>query len=340
MAPLSQESLVKCVQMGIITEAQMQKILQVEKKNPSAIGEKERGLNTVMVFYYFGAMIIISAFTYFLVSQWDHLSSGTVLAISLVFQLVCYVLGFYLRNKLKYLISGGLLITAAISITPLVIYSVERMFGVWPAEPKGASYNDFWLLIKPCWVYIELGTLIVALLTLLRCRFSLIALVIGHTLWFFSMDVVEIILGGTNYSPQSWETRKWVSIIISAAMIGVARLLNRRTKEDYSMWLFIYGGAIFMTAGALIFLNKEFGAFLYFIIHLIFIVASIRWQRRSLMVFGALGAYAYLGHLAYEVFKNSPFFPIALAFIGILMILGTVAFQRNKAALVAFIAPK
>ena len=339
MDPINREVLFESVRKGIITEEQLKKILGLEKNDSSVKGEIKRGLNYIMVFYYFGAMIIISAFTYFLVSQWNSLSSWSVLAIALVFQVTCFGMGYYLRHKLKYPISGGLLTTAAISITPLTIYSLEKIFGIWPADAKGVAYSDLWQLIKPCWIYIECATLLVAFIALFHARFSLIALVIGHTLWFLSMDIVGIILGSEYHGEPSWEVRRWVSIIIGAAMIGVAKLINRRTKEDYSLWLFIYGGLIFMTAGAFTWLNNEGGALLYFVVHVIFIVMSVKWQRTSLMVFGALGVYIYLGHLAYEVFKNSPFFPIALALIGLLMILGTVSFQKNRDKFEGFLRP-
>ena len=327
---MDKETLLEYVRQGIITEEQHKKILAVDQKSSPAKGESKRGLNYIMAFYYFGAMIIIFAFTYFLVSQWDSLSPWAVLSIALAFQTVCFGMGYYLRYKLKYPISGGLLTTAAVSITPLAIYSLERIFGIWPAELKNAAYADYWRWIKPCWVYMELATLLVAFVALLRTKFSLLMLAIGHTIWFLSMDIVGLIIGGDAHGEPSWEARRWVSIVISAAMLGVAKLLNRKTKEDYSLWLFIYGGLIFMTAGAFTWLDNEAEALIYFAIQLMFIVMSVRWQRTSLMVFGALGVYIYLGHLAYEIFKNSPFFPIALALVGLLMILGTVAFQRNK----------
>lgn len=325
------EILRESVRQGIITEGQMEKILSLELAQPASSSEGKRGLNYIMALYYFGAMIIIFAFTYFLVSQWDKLSAGGILAIALAFQGVCFGMGYYLRYKLQYPVSGGLLTTAAVSITPLTIYSLERIFGIWPAEAKGVAYSDYWRWIKPCWIYMELATLLVALVALFRARFSMLVLVIGHTLWFLSMDIIGIILGdGSHYGEPSWEARRWVSIVISAAMIGVAKLLDRKTKEDYSLWLFIYGGLIFMTAGAFTWLKNEAEALIYFVTHLLFVVASIRWQRTSLMVFGAIGIYIYFSHLAYDLFKNSPFFPIALALLGLLMILGTVYFQKNK----------
>jgi len=339
MANIKKEILTQAVSKGIITDEQYHKIIALDSEVESPLGEKKKGLNYIMAFYYFGALIIIFAFTYFLVSQWNNLPTGGILAIALAFQVVCFGVGLYLRKKLNYKVAGGLLVTVAVAITPLVVYSFEKMFGIWPAEPgrHGVRYSDYWRLIKPCWVYIEGITLIVAFVTLRWVRFSFLAAVIGHTAWFLSMDLVEIILGSPNYGEAFWETRKWVSIIIGAAMIGAGRLFNRKTEENYSLWLFIYGALIFTTATAFTWLNNELNALLVLITHIMLVVMSIRWQRTSLMVFGALGIYIYLSHLAWVIFKNSPFFPIALALIGLLMILGTVSFQRNKEKFIGFI---
>jgi len=333
MAEINKDTLFKAVRDGIISEDQCSRIMTLDNKPGSGQAEGKKGLNYIMAFYYFGALIIIFAFTYFLVSQWDQLSTWLILAIGLIFQVVCFGMGGYLRKKLNYKISGGLLVTAAIAITPLVVYSLEKIFGIWPVAKSGldsAAYKDYWMLIKPCWVYIEIITLAVAIAVLYWVRFSFIVVLIGHTAWFLSMDLAELILGTQNYGEAFWEARKWISIIIGAVMIAIARLLNRRTDEDYSFWLFLYGLLIFTTATAFNWLNNELSALLYFVIHIMFVVFSVRWQRATLMVFGALGIYIYLGHLAWSIFKNSPFFPIALALIGLLMILGTVSFQRNK----------
>jgi len=44
--------------------------------------------------------------------------------------------------------------------------------------------------------------------------------------------------------------------------------------------------------------------------------------------FGVLGVHVYLGHLAYEAFKDSVLFPFALALLGLSVILFTVFAQR------------
>ena len=48
------------------------------------------------------------------------------------------------------------------------------------------------------------------------------------------------------------------------------------------------------------------------------------------MIFGAIGAMIYFGHLAYEIFENSILFPFALSFIGLLIIYLGVLYQKNS----------
>ncbi len=46
------------------------------------------------------------------------------------------------------------------------------------------------------------------------------------------------------------------------------------------------------------------------------------------MVFGALGCYAYVSKLAFDVFAGSLGFVFGLALVGLLIVLSTVAYQR------------
>ena len=59
------------------------------------------------------------------------------------------------------------------------------------------------------------------------------------------------------------------------------------------------------------------------------IALGVRLRRTVFIVFGVLGIHVYLGHLAYEVFKDSVLFPFALALLGLSVILVTVLAQRQ-----------
>ena len=64
------------------------------------------------------------------------------------------------------------------------------------------------------------------------------------------------------------------------------------------------------------------------IVHIGLVSISLWTKRTVFLVFGAIGIHIYLGHLAYEVFKDSFLFPFVIALLGLSLILITVFAQR------------
>jgi hypothetical protein len=78
--------------------------------------------------------------------------------------------------------------------------------------------------------------------------------------------------------------------------------------------------------------DSELRRALYALLNVGLIGLAVWLQRTTFLVFGALGVHLYLGHLAYQVFKDSFFFPFALALLGLSLILVTVWMQRRVLA--------
>ena len=78
--------------------------------------------------------------------------------------------------------------------------------------------------------------------------------------------------------------------------------------------------------------DSEIKRALYALLNVSFIWLAVKLRRSTFLVFGALGVHLYLGHLAYEVFKDSFFFPFVLALLGLSLILLTVWLQRRVLA--------
>lgn len=52
--------------------------------------------------------------------------------------------------------------------------------------------------------------------------------------------------------------------------------------------------------------------------------------RRVFVVFGALGCSGYIGHLAFDIFKDSWLFPIVLTVLGLLVIYLGILWQKHE----------
>jgi hypothetical protein len=292
--------------------------------------EEPKGFNLVTVAYYFGAMLMISACAWFLGDKWDVLGSAGILATVLVYASIAASLGVWLRNK-GYNVGGGLLVTVAVCLVPLIVYTIEDLLGLWPAADPG-DYQNFYPWINGSWIVMELATIGVAALALRYARFGFLTAPLALSFWFLSMDLAALLLGEASLNT---EARKWVSLIVGIVTIligfGLDRTLSRSSDakgEDFAFWCYLFGTLAFW--GGLTFMegDSELKRLGYLGINLLLIGVGVKLRRTVFVVFGALGAHIYIGHLAYEVFKDSFFFPFAIAFLGLSLILITVFVQR------------
>ena len=293
--------------------------------------EPHKGLNLVMVAYYLGAMLMISACAWFLGDKWQKLGSPGILVTVAIYMLVAGRLGFWLRGK-GYAVGGGLLVTVAVCLVPLLTYSIEDLTGLWPGERPGA-YKEYYPWVHGSWIIMELATIVAALLALRWVRFAFLTAPIAFSCWFFSMDIASLILGKSDLH---WDERKWISVIVGLVTMAVGYGLDRTLhkpgeprSEDFAFWCYLFGLLAFWGGLTAMNSDSEVGKFVYCLINLGLIGLAVYLRRSTFLVFGAVGVHVYLGHLAYRVFRDSFLFPFALALLGLSLILVTVWVQKR-----------
>jgi hypothetical protein len=303
-----------------------------EPKTP--VVERRKGFNLVTIAYYFGAMLMITACAWFLGDKWEQLGSAGILGTVIVYMMIAAGLGWWLRNK-GYLIGGSLLITVAVCLVPLLTYCIEDLLGLWPGAHPG-RYERYYPWINGSWIVMELATIAAAAVALRWVRFGFLTAPIAFSFWFLSMDLAALITRDTDLS---WKTREWVSVIVGLFILlvgyGLERFLHKPGEprsEDCAFWCYLFG--MFAFWGGLTSMNSdsEFRRALYALLNVGLIGLAVWLQRTTFLVFGALGVHLYLGHLAYQVFQDSFFFPFALALLGLSLILVTVWMQRRVLA--------
>lgn len=293
--------------------------------------EQRKGLNLVTVAYYFGAMLMISACAWFLGDKWEALGSPGIFITVLVYMSLAAGLGWWLRGK-GYLVGGGLLITVAVCLVPLLTYTIEDMLGLWPGDDPGA-YKNYYPLIHGSWIVMELATIAAAAIALRFVRFGFLTAPMAFSFWFLSMDLAALILGEANYSG---DTRKWISVIVGLVTLligyGLDKKLHKSERpdtEDYAFWCYLFGLLAFWGGLTAMDSGSEVKRALYALMNIGLIGLAVKLRRTTFLIFGALGVHLYLGHLAYRVFKDSFLFPFALALLGLSLILLTVWMQRR-----------
>lgn len=276
--------------------------------------------------FYFGALIIISAMTWLMGLSWEWFGGGAIFLISVTYAFLFTLVGTKLWKKEELKIPAGLLITIAVCMTPLAIYGLETYLKIWP-EDYPENYKGFFHTIKSSWIFMELGTIFAGLVALRFFPFPFLTAPIFCAAWFFTMDIVPLLIGNES----AWERSEWISLCFGIALVFIAYLIDRKKMKDYAFWGYFFGTLTFWISLTSLVWNKgEFIHFVYLLINLCMMIFSILLKRRVFMIFGAIGAMIYFGHLAYEIFENSILFPFALSFIGLLIIYLGVLYQKNS----------
>ncbi|MCX6834617.1 MAG: DUF2157 domain-containing protein, partial [candidate division Zixibacteria bacterium] len=211
----------------------------------------------------------------------------------------------------------------AVWMTPLAVYGLEKHYGFWPLEAPG-SFPDYH---RGSWLVMEIATVLAGALALRFYRFTFLTFPIAFSLWYMSMDLSPLIFGRYEFD---WNERLWVSLVVGLLTLLVAYIIDRRTKEDYAFWLYLFGMAAFWGGMSLMDSDSELNKVLYCLINLLLVAVSVLLQRRIFIICGALGILGYMGHLAHVVFKDSLTFPFALSALGIAIIYLGIAYQRHR----------
>jgi hypothetical protein len=285
--------------------------------------------------WYAGALIVIAAMGLFSTLAFSAMGGWALTATALCYAAAFAAAGHYLWHHKNLRVPGGLLITVAVSMAPLAVYGIQDAMGMWGQFGRPGTVRDFYVWIKGSWVYMEITTIVAALLALWRYRFPFIVMILAVALWFLSMDLTPWIFGRAEFT---WDERRLVSLWFGLGVLAIAYLVDRRPRGgDFAFWLHLFGLMAFWGALSLSNSGSELGAFLYALINVGLLLMSVLLGRRVYAVFGTLGIAGYLGHLSYRVFRDSMMFPFALSLIGIAVIAAWLLYHRNQAAIAAWI---
>lgn len=293
--------------------------------NLTAKREMEGQFEPAHVGYFLGALLVIGAMGWFVTEGWDTFQGWQLAAIASGYAAAFVLVGRSIWSKPLFKIPGGLLVTAAVCMTPLAVYGIERQLNLWPALDPG-SYTRFHPYIQASWVGMELCTVAAALIALRFFKFPFITAPAAYALWYLSMDATALIFGREWH----WQDECMISAIFGAIMLLFSYWLDGKTDLDFSFWGYLFGLLTFTGGLSAMESGSELGKFGYFLAHFGLIVVSLLLRRRVFLVFGSIGVFSYLGNEAFTYFRHSVAFPFVLSFIGIGLIFGAMQYKKNE----------
>lgn len=317
---VTKQNIKDAVNANILSFEQAEKLIEFLNQQPDTVAK----FNFTHVLYYIGGMIAIGAMTLFMNLGWESFGGIGIVFIALFYALI----GLKLTNIFKHkglAIPAGICGTFVIALTPLAVYGLQHALGVWPDD---SVYREYHRYIKWHWLYMQLSTLAVGVVIAWKYKYPFLIMPIAVTLWYLTMDIAVIINGGD----YSWELRKLVSMYSGLLMIALAFWVDIRShhKADYSFWIYLFGVIAFWGGMSFQHSDSELSKFIYCMINLLMIFTGVVIVRRVFVIFGAIGCFGYIVHLASDIFKESWLFPITLTLLGLFIIYLGVLWQKNE----------
>ena len=319
---MNQNILKAATTKGIISELQADKlwafICESQKDTPSFC--------FTHVLYYLGGLIAIGAMSLFMNLGWERLGGWGLFSTAIVYAFAGLWFTEYFLKRKQLKIPASIMATFVVALTPLAVYGVQAALGWWPANEHYRNYHTH---IDWRWIIMELATLVIGMVMFWRYKMTFLVMPIAMTLWYMSMDLTLLLFREPDLT---WELRELVSLWFGLVICLLAFWVDIRSqqKKDFAFWLYLFGVLAFWGGLSMMRSNSEFSKFIYLCINLAMVIVGAILTRRVFTIFGGFGIAGYLGHLAYDVFKDSMMFPFILTIIGLGIIYAGVALQRHE----------
>jgi hypothetical protein len=237
----------------------------------------------VHVAWYAGALLIMGALGWFANLGIEAWGGPGVLGIAVVYGTLFAAMGAHFWRTPDMKVLGGVLVAAAVAMTPAAVYGFERTIGVWPDSDPG-SYAGFFDWIKGGWFAMEVATIVVAVIALRLVPYSFVALPLALTAWFMSMD-----LAGLVFDHPDTEERAAVSIAVGVALGIAGYVLRRRQRQDLGYWIEV-AAVLAFNGGLMSVRSEQLGTkFIFLAIQCGLLSLGALWQRRVFTIGGVIG---------------------------------------------------
>lgn len=321
------------VSLGIITADQAAEIRALTPVRAHTL-HLPRALGAETIGYVLGALTVLVAMGWFLADRWDWLGASGVLAVAVLYAVLFLIVGWRLRVE-GYPLAANVAVLLSVTMVPVAVVSVNELMG-WFAAEVGVACSpagwDFWRCSGEE-VVVEACTVLALFAVLWRTRFSIAVFPLAVLGVRFVFHVVTYALE----TPPGGAMAGWILLIATSLAVSAAYETARRQQgdEDFALWLHLVAALAASVTATVLIMQVDWyrhllipGAFLAF-------AFSVRMRRFVWSLLGLGWFTSYLGWLAADVFRDTPFFPIVLAALGVGGIVATVWIQRNSARLVA-----
>jgi hypothetical protein len=329
MRHIPHHQLEQAVVRGIISQAQLEQLLELEHHpadSDLATQREPRGINPISVAYHLGALLVLFAAAWFLLDRWAQLLPAGVTLVAGAYA-TAFAVAALLFGKRGFRLAEGVAVTLVVLMVPVIAWGAANLAGVWapyevriPIRPPGAAAWD-----SGRWLIPQLATIVAALVAARLVRYPLVIAPAAFALWSISIPLTELAFGLT----LGGFLVARVSLVIGTVMIAIGYAVDQRTTQrGWAFWIYLFAMLALFVGMIQVSTQLVLVRHLSPLVALAAIAFALRMGQRVFLVGGVLGLIVYLGHLAFDVFSGTAFFPVVLAALGLGIIAGTVWLQR------------
>lgn len=295
-------------------------------KQPSEPAVKQSfDLSLSHVSWYGGAILMLLAGSWLTWRVWEAFGSAGLLGTTLIYAIALAVAGTRLWRSTNFKVSGGIFVTLAVALVPVIVYSIEHLCGFWSSFWPGRTAEALLML------GMQFSTVAAGVIAARYVRFPFLALpvVLALEAALFTI-IMQVALPSTIAMTMQTKIAMGIGILIVIASIMVDRLL----AEDFAVWGYLAGALTFWIGLTILAFDSltEMQLIGYAVVNALMLLTSVFLSRRIFLVLGSFGILGYLFHLAYTVFAGSPMFPVVLTVIGIGFILLGNFYHKHRLA--------
>lgn len=315
------------VEKDIINETQKNGLIDLYNQNNN---EPKQVSTVVKVLYYLGGLMMLGAMAALMSNTIQHSTYLMILFVGVIYTILFFGIGEYLWRKNEKLPSG-ILHFLFIATIGFIIIDIEKMTGFFPHFSDMNRISNYWDLCRfP--IIILSGLTIVANTILQKFRPTpLLAVPTIFCSYAIFMAFVDSIYGCENITYEIFYTS---NVIFALGLNITGFIIDRLSKADYSMWMYLLGSIGFFTYTIFLLSELEIeiwqGQLSCFILSIIYIVIGLIIQRKPFLIIGILGLVEYIMYIEIDNIRDNTILLTSLILItGLIILYAGVIYSKN-----------
>ena len=251
------------------------------------------------ILYYIPAFLVLMF--WFISQAWTSLSGEGIFWIASTYFVVLFIAGNFLWNKKKLMVAGGLFITFAVGMVPIIVYGLQKWTGYWIDNDFG-SYQTFYSWLNGRFAT-EIATLLAGSIAFYFYRFSFLTMFIFLSFWLMVIEITntfglkEDIIDAI---------RSKVGVVLGLVGLAIAYNMDLKNERKLAFWPYFFGIYFFWSGiWELMTYGSESSQLAYLLINFGLICLSVLLHRTIFVVYGTFGVVSYTIVLFYENFEDS-----------------------------------